>query len=502
MLSNKFGLIDKLTLLIAVVTFVFVAIFSLNNYIRTRALLMDSVQMELKDLAAAFSLSFNAQEVEKVLAGAETSEAYWALKKKLNRLTVLNGGKITGAYILMPTIKKDTWMFVADSELKDRKKMAWLKEEYDIGNLPNLPLAFAGPTADQRINSDKWGRWISGYAPIFDKEKHPTAILGIDMKATNIERVQQDAINAALIYLLIGSILSLILGRIGAQTIISPIAALSAGAKDIRAKKYGTHINIKRRDELGDLITAFNDMSDKIGEVDTLKTDFLAVISHELYTPLTPIQEGIDQLKVIASGLGDDVKKLVAMIDRQAKKLQGLVDEVLDFSWLDQKELNLNQEPLSLRQAALLAIEETMESALKKKLKLESDFADNLPVIMADKNRIVHVIKILLNNAVKFSPDGSRVTVRLDHNATGISLSVEDGGIGIAPENLEKVFDRFSRTEDHLTRAHGGVGLGLAIAKKIVEVHGGTIKAESKGPGLGSRFTFTLPLLTSPAEKS
>jgi signal transduction histidine kinase len=501
-LTNKFGLIDKLTLLIAVVTFIFVAIFSLNYYVRTRAMLMDSVQTELKDLAGAFSLSFNAKEIEKTLAGTATSEAYWALKRKLNRVTLLEGSKITGAYILVPTVKKETWMFVADDELKNKSNMANLREEYDIRMLPNLPLAFSGATADQGINADKWGRWISGYAPIFDGGKRPIAILGIDLKATDIEKIQQEAINTALIYLLIGSILSLILGRLGAQTIISPIAALSAGAKDIRAKKYGTHINIKRNDELGELITAFNDMSDKIGEVDMLKSDFLAVISHELYTPLTPIAEGIDQLKVIVSGLGDDVKRIVAMIERQAKKLQGLVDEVLDFSWIDQKELNLNLEPLSLKQATLTAIEEQMESALKKKLKLEPDFTENLPVIMADKHRIVHVIKIMLSNAIKFSADGGKIIVKLGQSPAGVYFSVEDGGIGIAPENLEKVFDRFSRTEDHLTRAHGGVGLGLAIAKKIIEVHGGTIKAESKGPGLGSCFTFTLPLLASPPEKS
>ncbi|MBN3032517.1 MAG: HAMP domain-containing histidine kinase [Candidatus Saganbacteria bacterium] len=495
MLINKFGLKDKLTLLIAGVILLVVGIFSFSYYTQTRALMMETTHKELKNTAASFSLSFSGKEIDQVLTGTETAEAYWRLKRKLNRLIQINEDELINAYIMVPTVKKDTWMFVADSELRNKSNMAYLREEYDVQALPDLTLALIGPTADRNFNADKWGRWLSGYAPIYDQSNRPQAVLGIDVRAGDIERLQQDVINTALIYLLAGSIFAVLIGWLGSQTLIAPITALSEGVKNVQANKYGTHIDIKRNDELGELIAVFNDMSDKIGEVDRIKADFLAVISHELYTPLTPIKEGIDQLKAIAEGMGDNVKRIVALIERQALKLQGLVDELLDFSWLDTKDLTLNKEPIAIGQTAAEALEEIKEAAGKKNIALETDFAADLPVIMADRNRIIHVFKILLDNAVKFSSQGSKVLVTLARAPRGIMFSVADSGLGIAPENLEKIFGRFYQDGDHLTRTHGGVGLGLAIARKIVEVHGGTIKAESAGLGQGSRFIVNLPIV-------
>ncbi|MDD5383120.1 MAG: ATP-binding protein, partial [Candidatus Margulisbacteria bacterium] len=265
------------------------------------------------------------------------------------------------------------------------------------------------------------------------------------------------------------------------------------GVKQINSRKFGTKINIKRNDEIGELIEAFNSMSEKLAEVDKVKADFLSVISHELYTPLTPIRGGAEALKN-AAGLTEEIKQIVSMIDRQAIRMQTLVDEIFDFSWAETKEGKLSKEPLSLNSLVNDVIDELQPAIEKRGLEMKVELGPDLPTIMADGKRVRHVIKILLGNAVKFSAEKGQITVKTIKTATGIEFSVEDSGIGIALKNLEKIFDGFYQTEDPLTRAHGGVGLGLAIAKRIVEAHQGGIRAESAGLGRGSRFSFFLPI--------
>ncbi|MDD4178671.1 MAG: HAMP domain-containing sensor histidine kinase [Candidatus Margulisbacteria bacterium] len=501
MIDLKISLKDKLTLLIAAIILLCIAGFSFNSYQRTKATLIESLRAELKDVASYMTLFTTSEEIDKALSGTETSEAYWNLKKKLNRLEVMGGGKISEVYILVMTRKKDIWEFVADNQLYDKDKMSVLHEEYDVSGFPELKLAFGGPTADKTMTEDKWGRWLSGYAPIYDQEARPVAILGVDMKATDIEKLERDILDSVLIYLLIGSIAALALGRISAQTIIGPIAAIAKGVREIKDRKYGTQINIKRNDELGDLINTFNDMSLKLSEVDKIKADFLSVISHELYTPITPIRGGAATLKLTAN-LSDDLKAIVDMIERQAAKLQGLVDEVLDFSWLEIKDLKLNKEPIALNSLADEIIGQMQSGTDKdglplfgsKNIELKTEYDQTLPTVSADKKRILHIIKILLDNAIKFSPDKGKVIIKTAATPKGINLEIKDFGVGIDQANMINLFEKFYQTEDHLTRTHGGLGLGLAIAKKIVEAHGGTVKAESPGLGQGSTFGFTLPI--------
>ncbi len=494
MFGFRFKLRNKITLFIAAIIFVCVAVISYDFYVNTRQLLTESIRRELKDLAVSLALSIDAQKIERVLAGDESSKDYLELKQQLHGFTLIGEGKIYNAYVMVPTRKKEIWEFVADNELKDKEKMASLHEEYDVSRFEEMKKSLITPAVDREITVDKWGSWLSAYAPVYDKRSRPFAILGIDMRAADVDRLKRKSLAVASSYLFLGVILSLVLGYVGAYTITKPILALSAGIKDIWSRKYGTIIDIQRKDEIGELIELFNRMSQKLNEVDKIKSDFLSVISHELYTPLTPIRAGAKQLNSM-SGLDDDSKQIVAMIDRQAQKLHELMDEVLDFSWLEIQEWKLNREPVNVRLTAEEAIEQLRPAIQRKGIEFVSDFSSELPVIMADRKRLLHAIKILIDNAVKFTPEKGRVMLKISKTEAGIEFMIEDTGIGIAPEDLEKVFNSFYQAEYYLTRTRGGLGLGLAIAKRIVEAHGGTIRAESPGLGKGSRFIFSLPVV-------
>ncbi|MFA4906237.1 MAG: HAMP domain-containing sensor histidine kinase [Candidatus Margulisiibacteriota bacterium] len=291
----------------------------------------------------------------------------------------------------------------------------------------------------------------------------------------------------------IGLVLALIFGWIGAWAIAGPVTALLKGVKSIEEGHYGYKIDLERRGIIGDLISDFNRMSDKLSEVDKLKSDFMSVISHELYTPLTPIKEAAFQLKADPR-LADSAKSLVGIIDRQTAKMQNLVDEVLDFSWLEIKEWKLNLDPVNPRILAQEIILENNEKTAKKKIRIKEKVGEKLPTVKLDKKRIKHVLNILLDNAIKFSPEGSEVVLTVDRVGGGVEFAVSDQGVGLKPHDIENIFKSFTQVEDHMTRTRGGMGLGLAIAKRIVEAHNGTIWAESPGLGEGSRFIFLLPM--------
>ena len=233
-------------------------------------------------------------------------------------------------------------------------------------------------------------------------------------------------------------------------------------------------------------------------ESNRLKDEFLATVSHELRTPLTAI---LGWSRMLEGGTLDDAvtQQAVETIWRNAKAQAQIVDDILDVSRIITGNLYLDLHPLEVVPVVENAINVVRPTADAKGLKIERYFDRTPAMISGDANRLQQVVWNLLSNAVKFTQNGGRVCVKVSQGAGVVEVSVSDTGQGINKEFLPYVFDRFRQADSTTTRQHGGLGLGLAIARHLVEIHGGTIRAESPGVGRGATFTIRLPLLEKEA---
>jgi CheY-like chemotaxis protein/two-component sensor histidine kinase len=224
-----------------------------------------------------------------------------------------------------------------------------------------------------------------------------------------------------------------------------------------------------------------------------MKDEFLAILSHELRTPLHAIL-GWSKLLQTRNLQPNKTLQALATIERNAKLQVQLIEDLLDTSRILQGKLRLEITKINLTSTILAALD-TMRLALEaKSIEVKTIFPENVSIILGDSTRLQQVVWNLLSNAVKFTPKGGTVEVRLDEVDRYAQIIVSDTGKGIAPEFLPYVFDSFQQADSSSVRKFGGLGLGLAIVRHIVEMHGGIVKAESLGEGQGATFTVSLPL--------
>jgi signal transduction histidine kinase/ActR/RegA family two-component response regulator len=230
-----------------------------------------------------------------------------------------------------------------------------------------------------------------------------------------------------------------------------------------------------------------------------IKDEFLATLSHELRTPLTSLlgwssvlREARRDEKVLNQGL--------EAIDRNARVQAQLIDDLLDVSRIVSGKLNLEVRPLDITSVTRAAINVVRPAADAKGISLDYWAEPGLGAISADSARLHQIIWNLLSNAVKFTPNGGKICIRVEQDGADARVTVKDTGQGIEPEFLPRVFDRFLQADSSTTRSFGGLGLGLAIVRHLVELHGGTVSAQSEGLNKGATFSATFPLLAERAE--
>lgn len=225
-----------------------------------------------------------------------------------------------------------------------------------------------------------------------------------------------------------------------------------------------------------------------------IKDEFLAVLSHELRTPLNPI---LGWTRLLRRGTLDSGKTAVALetIERNAELQVQLIEDLLDISRILQGKLSLESSPINLKSTVTAAIETVRLAAEAKNIQIQTQLEPNVGDVLGDATRLQQVVWNLLTNALKFTPTRGRVEVELKTLDSYAQIQVRDTGKGIKPEFIPYLFDTFRQADSSITRTFGGLGLGLAIVRHVVELHGGTVKAESLGEGQGSTFTVTLPLL-------
>jgi len=288
----------------------------------------------------------------------------------------------------------------------------------------------------------------------------------------------------------------------------SQIAQCKTVSSEVAISKNGKEIFLRVlaspfRDEYGQLLGTVYVLDDitQAKEIDQMKSDFVGLVSHELRTPLTSIL-GFVQL-VLDGKTGTITEKQrgsLMTVHRQAKRLHSLIEALLDVSKIEAGRIEIEKEEVSILDVARYRLEEIRPQADARNIKLDFIAPDSLPNILGDEERLGRVFTNLIGNAIKFTPTDGVVTVRLRLDGRLVLSQVIDTGPGIPEEEQEKIFEKFYQASKLQTRLHGGSGLGLSIAKSIIEAHGGKIWVTSK-PGKGSDFRFILPIAGSPGNE-
>lgn len=292
---------------------------------------------------------------------------------------------------------------------------------------------------------------------------------------------------AALAATLVAALLSLYLSR----SVIAPLRAMSIATQRISDGRYEERVQVQGEDELGQLATRFNQMADKLNQVESMRRRLIGDVSHELRTPLTAIKGSMEGL---IDGVLPATPETFQQIHAEADRLNRLVDDLQELSRVEAHAYELDIRPLDVSTLVQTVTKRLAPQFGAKRITLDTELAPELLRVLADEGRIIQVLTNLTGNALQHTPENGKVTIVAKRINDEVQISVRDTGIGIPPEHLLHIFDRFYRADKSRSRrAGGGSGIGLTIARALVEAHGGRIWAESAGEGQGSIFTFTLP---------
>jgi signal transduction histidine kinase len=251
------------------------------------------------------------------------------------------------------------------------------------------------------------------------------------------------------------------------------------------------------RDEFLGTVSIFRDITHMI-ELDRLKSEFVATVSHELRTPMTSIKGYVEVLLMGAAGqLNEQQTHFLEIVKSNNERLAVLVNDLLDISRIEAGRVSLSRQPLDLHALAEEATEMINRRMQEENRPMEVslEIPRRLRPAYGDQERVQQIFENLLENAYQYTPESGSILLSIHEDNGELQIEVKDNGIGIFPDDLERIFERFYRGEDPLILATSGTGLGLSIVKHLVEMHGGRIWAESSGiPGDGSTFSFTLPV--------
>lgn len=309
--------------------------------------------------------------------------------------------------------------------------------------------------------------------------------------------VNEALLIAAGIALLAAILVSLLISR----RIILPLRDITQASLRISAGQYNQRVNTQglsagQDDELAQLAQAFNQMAEKLENTERMRSQLIGDVSHELLTPLTAIKGSMEAL---VDGILPATPETFEQVEQEADRLQRLARDLQELSRVEAGAYKLEMQPIYLPELLQTAIERVQTQFMLKEVQLISQFSPELPSVQADPDRLLQVLINLLSNAYQYSTAGGQVVLKAAAQSNEVLISVKDNGMGIPAEHLPHLFTRFYRVDKSRSRqSGGGSGIGLAIARHLVEAHGGTIWAESAGLGQGSTFTFTLPILKHP----
>ncbi len=297
-------------------------------------------------------------------------------------------------------------------------------------------------------------------------------------------------------FLLLATVLSLLfaglLGVYFAHHITVPIESLTAATEQIARGDLTQRVSVRSKDEIGRLAGQFNHMAVRLQEMTRQLREFVANASHEMRTPLTSLNILVKSLREYPLE-AEEREEFLADIDQEVERLIHLVESLLDLTRLDRLAAEDTMSMTDIVPTVRNTLEMLKKRAEEKRIVLEYSLPESTEPVFAVLHQVKQVVFNLVDNAIKYTPEGGHVQVRLFQEPERLLLSVTDSGIGIPPEHREKIFERFYRVDKARSREQGGTGLGLAIVREIVTRHGGEILVEDNENGLGTTFIVTWP---------
>jgi histidine kinase len=306
------------------------------------------------------------------------------------------------------------------------------------------------------------------------------------------------AVYEAVTYAALAALIAAILASFFiSRQVVTPMLHMMSLSQRIAEGEYQERLALPggqqadQTDELGQLALRFNQMADKLEKTETMRRQLIGDVTHELRTPLTAVK---GYLEGLMDGVLPADPETYEQIHSEIDRLQRLVNDLQELSRVEAGAIQLNLAPVP-PERLIERIQSTFGRQFEdKNIQLVTDVETGLPNLFVDKDRIIQVLTNLVGNALQYTPNGGKVSISVRREKSEILFAVKDTGIGISTEQLTFIFNRFYRTDKSRNRASGGSGIGLTIAKALVQAHQGKIWAESNGEGKGSTFSFLIPL--------
>ncbi|HFC12217.1 MAG TPA: HAMP domain-containing protein [Anaerolineae bacterium] len=327
-------------------------------------------------------------------------------------------------------------------------------------------------------------------------ERHMAGMIqpmsGMDEMIVDLENQFIRAVNEILLFATgIALVASVLVSSFVTRRIVAPIQQMRGASRRIASGHYDERVQVLSADELGDLGQSFNQMAETLEQTEARRRQLIGDVAHELRTPLTSIRSVMEGL---VDGVLPNRPDTFMGVQREVRRLQRLVHDLEELSKAEAGQLPMEYAPVEPTMFIQSAVERLEWQFEDKKISLTVDLPDNLPNVRVDAERMTQVILNLLGNALQYTPSGGQVRVSAEVTPTALQIHINDTGLGLSPEQLASIFERFYRVDKSRSRAGGGSGIGLTISKHIVAAHGGTLTAQSAGLGQGSTFTVVLPL--------
>lgn len=321
---------------------------------------------------------------------------------------------------------------------------------------------------------------------------------GDEMLEEDLYNSYQAAVTETLLFGGLAAVVAaLLVSLFVSREVVAPVRALNAASERIAEGRYSERVSVRsdlprsRQDELAGLAHSFNRMAEALEKTESMRRQLIGDVTHELRTPLTAIQGYMEGLM---DGVLPAEQGTYQTVSAEAGRLKRLVDDLQELSRIEAGAFELNRKPVDIASLLQGVCRRLERQYSEKGVRLSVDLPESLPPLLADEDRLNQVLTNLLGNALQYTPAGGSVRLSAALHGGEVTVNIADTGIGIAAEHLPMLFTRFYRVEKSRSRAGGGSGIGLTIARHLVEAHGGRIWAESQGVGKGSTFGFTLPL--------